>query len=139
MTPFRFVFAIPFVIAAAFVAASSAQEKPAVAHQVVRVTEPKARGPVEVSVAINPTNPDHIVGVSQQGPTNVSYVSKDAGKTWKTFRAANPGKRTQGDDGIVFTGDGLALHTYIAFQGIRQDRPTRAVNGIFVRTSSDGE
>jgi hypothetical protein len=145
MTPSRFVFAIPFVIVAAFLASGSAQEKqekqerPAVAHQVVRVTEPNAPGPVEVSVAINPTNPDHIVGASQQGPTNVAYVSKDAGKSWKTFRAANPGKRVQGDDLVAFTGDGLALHTYIAFQGIRQDRPSRAVNGIFVRTSSDGE
>src|ERR1019366_8704103 len=75
---------------------------------------------------------------SQQGGTNVTYVSKEAGRTWKTVAVANPGKRVQGDDGVVFTADGLALHTYIAFNGIREARPTRAENGIFVRSSHDG-
>jgi hypothetical protein len=70
---------IPFVIALGFLPASEAQDK--AAHQVVRVSEPKAPRPVEVSVAINPVNPDLIVGVSQQGKTNVAYVSKDAGRT----------------------------------------------------------
>jgi hypothetical protein len=35
-------------------------------HQIVRVSPPEANVPVEVSVAINPINPDHIVGVSMQ-------------------------------------------------------------------------
>ena len=138
MTLSRLAAAIPFAIAIAFLASSGAQEKPPALHQVVRVTEPTAVGAVEVSVAINPTNPDHIIGASQQGGTNVTYVSKDAGRTWKTVAAANPGKRAQGDDGVVFTADGLALHTYIAFNGIREPRPERAENGIFVRTSRDG-
>src|ERR1022692_4550013 len=90
------------VCAVAFLTSSGAQEKPAPTHRVVRVTEPDAHGPVEVSVAINPTNPDHVIGVSQQGPTNVAYYSSDAGRTWKTVKAANPGKRVQGDDGVVF-------------------------------------
>ena len=138
MTLSRLAAAILLAIAIAFLASSDAQEKKAAPHQVVRVTEPTAVGAVEVSVAINPTNPDHIIGASQQGGTNVTYVSKDAGRTWKTVAVANPGKRVQGDDGVVFTADGLALHTYIAFNGIREARPTRAENGIFVRSSRDG-
>src|SRR5262249_62428058 len=58
-------------------------------HQVVRVTGPEARRPCEVSVAINPTNPDHVVGVSLQGSrpgeprtSNHVYVSEDGGQTW---------------------------------------------------------
>jgi hypothetical protein len=138
MTLPRLVLAIIAIIAAAFLVTGTAQEKPAVTHQVVRVTDPAAKGAVEVSVAINPTNPDHIIGVSQQGLSNVSYASKDAGRTWKTVKAANPDNRIQGDDGVIFTADGLAVHTYIAFTGIRIQRPARAANGIFIRTSRDG-
>src|SRR5262249_33193684 len=87
-------FLIALIIALGFVPASGAQDKPA--HVVVRVTEPEAPRPVEVSAAINPTNPDFIIGVSQQGPTNVAYVTKDAGRTWKTVPTANPAKRIQG-------------------------------------------
>jgi hypothetical protein len=115
-----------------------AQEKPAALHRVVRVTDPKAPRPVEVSVAINPTNPDHIVAASQQGGSNVSYASKDAGKTWKTVQLANPNKRIQGDDVVTFSADGLAARAYISFVGIRIARPQRAANGIFISTSKDG-
>ncbi len=104
----------------------------------VRVSGANARSPVEVSVAIDPTNPDHIVAVSQQAASNHSYVSTDAGKTWKTAALGNPNKRTQGDDAITFAADGLALRTYISFLGIRTERPTRAANGIWVATSRDG-
>ncbi|MBI2803783.1 MAG: exo-alpha-sialidase [Planctomycetes bacterium] len=109
-----------------------------VPHQVVRVTGPKVRAAVEVSVAINPTNPDHLVAVSQQGPSNAAYASTDGGKSWKTVALKNAGKRVQGDDVVVFNADGLAVRAYIAFDGIRIARPARAVNGIFVSTSRDG-
>ncbi len=110
----------------------------AVVHRVVRVTDPKAIHACEVTVAINPTNPDHLVAASQQGPSNVSYASSDGGKSWKTTKLANPDKRVQGDDALTFTADGLAVHACISFSGIRIPRPTRAVNGIFVKTSKDG-
>jgi hypothetical protein len=105
----------------------------------VRVTEPKAPRPVEVSVAINPTNPDHLVAASQQGGSNVAYFSKDAGKTWKTVSVAKAAKRIQGDDVVAFSADGLAARAYIAFNGIRVQRPAFAVNGIYISTSKDGE
>src|SRR5437764_368689 len=89
------------LIALAFPALTNAQDKPTAAHRVVRVTEPNAPRPVEVSVAINPNDPDHIVAASQQGVANVAYVSKDAGRTWKTVKAANPNNRIQGDDAVV--------------------------------------
>jgi len=108
------------------------------AHRVVRVTGPEMKGPSEVSVAINPTRPDHIIGVSLQGANNYAFVSDDAGKTWNTVPNGNPDKRIQGDDAVTFTADGLAVRSYIAFTGIRIARPARAANGIFVRTSKDG-
>jgi hypothetical protein len=110
----------------------------------VRVSPPEAKGAVEVSVAINPTKPDHLIAVSiarmkeQPGITNFAYVSTDAGKSWKTVPRANPHRVQQGDDTITFTHDGLAIHTFISFLGIRKDRPKRAHSGIVTSTSRDG-
>ena len=44
----------------------------------------------------------------------------------------------QGDDAVAFGRDGTAYHCYIAFDGIRVERPERAWSGIFVRSSRDG-
>jgi alpha-glucosidase len=112
--------------------------------RLVRVSPPEAKGAVEVSVAINPTNPDHLVAVSvarmkdHPGVTDFAYVSNDAGRSWKTVPRANPHKTQQGDDVVTFTPDGLAVHAFISFAGIRQARPRRAHTGIVTSTSRDG-
>src|SRR5262245_43407502 len=114
------------------------------AHRVVRVSPPEAKGAVEVSVAINPTNPDHLVAVSiarmkdHPGISDFAYVTTDAGRTWKTVPRVNPHKTQQGDDVITFTPDGLAIHAFISFAGIRQARPRRAHTGIVTSSSRDG-
>jgi hypothetical protein len=109
--------------------------------RVVRVTAPDAPSTAEVSVAIDPTNRDHIVvsayQVNRPGGTRVSnvlFVSRDGGKTFREELAANPERRaTQGDDAVIFGADGTLFHSYIAFDGLRVPRPTLARNGIFVR------
>lgn len=111
------------------------------------ITEAGAKNPNEVSVAINPINSDHIVAVSMQfvhpdgtsGISNYSYVSEDGGKTWSTHANPNPERRRQGDDAVTFFAHGLAVRSYISFDGIRVARPEIARNGIFVTTSSDGK
>jgi hypothetical protein len=112
---------------------------------VVDITSPGARRPAEVAVAINPTKPDHVIAVLMQagGPgeprvSNWSYTSMDGGLHWHATRAHNADGRVQGDDAVVFDGDGTAYHSYISFDGIRADRPERAWTGIFVRSSKDG-
>ena len=70
--------------------------------------------------------------------TNYAYCSFDGGLTWKATAAPKPDGRVQGDDAIVFGRDGTAYHSYIAFDGIRVDRPERAWSGIFVRSTRDG-
>src|SRR5579884_240137 len=81
------------------------------ASRVVRVTPPQAQGAVEVSVAIDPTNPDHLIGVSiarlkdHPGITDFAYVSNDAGRSWNMIPRANPHKVQQGDDVVAFTPD----------------------------------
>jgi hypothetical protein len=115
------------------------------AQQVVRVTEPDAVGPAEVTVAINPKNPDNIVGASFQTGRpprpragSYNYVSMDGGRTWKTVPATDPRDLTQGDDTVYFSNDGAVYHAHLSFEGIRVARPPRAESGIIVDASRDG-
>src|SRR5438105_3251143 len=97
--------------------------------RVVRVTPSEATGAVEVSVAINPTNPDHMIAASiarmkgHPSVTNYAYVTTDAGRTWRMVPRDNPHKVTQGDDVVTFTPDGRAIHAFISFAGIRLTPP----------------
>jgi hypothetical protein len=115
------------------------------AQQVVRITDPAAINPAEVSIAINPKNPDNMIAASFQighppGPRAGSshYVTFDGGKTWKTVPTPNPSKLVQGDDVVAFSSDGVAYHAHLSFDGIRQQRPLRAENGMIVNVSKDG-
>ncbi len=116
-------------------------------HRTIRVTEPGFPAPSEVSIAINPANPDNVVVVSlARGPaggprfTNYAYVTADGGNSWRTTGAPNPDRRVQGDDAVAFSADGRAFRSYISFIGLRDPRPSgaRAANGIFVSGSDDG-
>jgi len=114
-------------------------------QRVVRLSADDAINPAEVSIAINPQNPDNIVGVSlqygkpgQPRVSNVAYVTHDGGQTWETVASHNPDGRIQGDDAVIMNAGGTAFHAYISFDGIRQERPPVARNGIFVQSSGDG-
>src|SRR5207302_2976742 len=75
------------------------------AQKVVRVSDPDAINPAEVTIAINPKNPDNVVAASfamgrpprpRYGSYN--YASMDGGHTWKTIPVADAKDLTQGDD-----------------------------------------
>ena len=115
------------------------------AQQVVRITEPNAINPAEVSIAINPKNPDNIIAASFQTGRppkpragSYHYVTFDGGKTWKTVPTPNPTNLVQGDDVLAFSSDGVAYHVHLSFDGIRLARPVRAENGMIVNVSKDG-
>ena len=115
------------------------------AQQVVRITEPSAINPGEVSIAINPKNPDNMIAASFQvgrppkpRAGSYHYVTFDGGKTWKTVQTPNPTNLVQGDDVLAFSNDGVAYHVHLSFDGIRLARPVRAENGMIVNVSKDG-
>ena len=115
------------------------------AQQVVRVTEAEAINPAEVTIAINPKNPDNLVAASFQTGRpprpragSYYYLSMDGGKTWKSTPVENPKGLTQGDDVVYFGSDGSVYHAHLSFVGIRVPRPQRAENGILVEASKDG-
>src|SRR5215467_7074306 len=92
------------------------------AQQVVRITEPNAINPAEVSIAINPKDPDNIIAASFQtgrppkpSAGSYHYVSVDGGKTWKTVPTPDPKNLTQGDDVVAFSNDGIAYHVHLSF------------------------
>jgi hypothetical protein len=117
----------------------------ALAQRVVRVSEPDAVNPGEVTIAINPRNPDNLVGASfQMGRPprarfgSYTYVTMDGGKTWKTIPTSDANNLTQGDDVVAFSSDGVVYHAHLSFVGIRVQRPARAESGMIVDTSRDG-
>jgi hypothetical protein len=115
------------------------------AQQVVRISEPNALNPAEVTIAINPKNPDNMIAASFQTGVppkpragSYNYVTFDGGKTWTTVPTPDPKNLVQGDDVVVFSHDGVAYHVHLSFDGIRHARPTRAENGMVINVSKDG-
>nr|MBA3271137.1 hypothetical protein [Acidobacteriota bacterium] len=93
----------------------------------------EARRPAEVSVAINPTNPGHIVAamlqsgaLGQPRVSNWTYTSMDVGRRWTGAPAHNPDHRVQGDDVVTFNRDGVAYHSYIS--GVDGHRPAESAS-----------
>ena len=110
------------------------------AQQVVRINDPSAINPAEVSIAINPTNPDNMIAASLQigrppkpRASSYQYITFDGGKTWTTVPTPNNSRLVQGDDVVVFSSDGIAYHVHLSFEGILQARPQRAENGMIVK------
>ncbi len=116
-------------------------------NKVVSITRSDALNPNEVSIAINPENPEQVTAVSMQrtfpdgklGITNYAYVSFDGGKTWTTRTPPNPEKRTQGDDALTYgaSAKGILYHSYISFDQLRTPHPLHSSNGIFISSSTD--
>lgn len=110
---------------------------------------PVSSGPhsaVETAIAIDPTDPDHIVGsavVTIGDPrarriTNFSYVSWDAGKHWTSVAIPNPDGLVQGDDAVVIDHRGRVHRTYLGFKHLRNPDGTFPRNGLFLSASEDG-
>lgn len=101
---------------------------------------------VETSIAIDPSNMDHIVGSAaavlgdprDRHITNFSYVTWDAGKTWTTVAIPNPEGRVQGDDAVTIDATGRIFHSYISFSQLRNPRGMMPKTGIYVAYAADG-
>src|SRR5579863_1880045 len=94
----------------------------------------------EPAIAVNPSNPQQVVGVFQDN-VHASY-STDAGHTWQLAENVDPKNyRVSGDVSVAFDNQGHAFVCYIAFDKLGTFNywahgATR--NGIFVRRSLDG-
>jgi hypothetical protein len=94
----------------------------------------------EPAIAVNPKNPEQVVGVFQDN-VHASY-SQDAGHTWQLAEGVEPKNyRISGDVSVAFDSQGHAFVCYIAFDKLGTFNywahgATR--NGVFVRRSLDG-
>ena len=94
----------------------------------------------EPAIAVNPNNPQQVVGVFQDN-VHASY-SQDAGHSWQLAENVDPKNyRVSGDVSVAFDNQGHAFVCYIAFDRLGSFNywargATR--NGIFIRRSLDG-
>src|SRR6202049_175307 len=94
----------------------------------------------EPAIAVNPSNPQQVVGVFQDN-VHAAY-SQDAGHTWQLAKDVDPKNyRISGDVSAAFDNQSHAFVCYIAFDKLGTFNywahgATR--NGIFVRRSLDG-
>lgn len=128
---------VPLLAAPRLLAQSAAQTAPPSAR-IVTLTGP---GPFsEPGVAVDPSNPTHVVAVYQTN-AHATY-SRDGGATWtRADGTAPPDYKVSGDVSVTFDNRGHAILCYIAFDKLGTPEywahnATR--NGIFVRRSLDG-
>lgn len=130
------------VLLSTFTLAQSAAPAPDLAPppgaRVIKLT-PAPGQFTEPSIAINPADPQQLVGAFQN--TAVAW-SRDAGQTWTLAEnVAPPDYRVSGDVSVIYDNQGHAFLCYIAFDKLGTENywargATR--NGIFVRRSLDG-
>jgi Neuraminidase (sialidase) len=136
----RFVIVFPFAL---FICAPFflwAQDLAKAPHAQVFALTPTVGAFTEPAIAVNPTNPQQVVGVFQDN-VHASF-SQDAGHTWQLAENVDPKNyRVSGDVSVAFDNQGHAFVCYIAFDRLGTFNywahgATR--NGIFVRRSLDG-
>jgi len=117
-----------------------AQDLPKAPQAQIFPTTPEVGPFTEPAIAVNPGNPQQVVGVFQDN-VHASY-STDSGHTWKLAENVDPKNyRISGDVSVAFDNQGHAFVCYIAFDKLGRFNywahdATR--NGIFVRRSLDG-
>jgi hypothetical protein len=121
-------------------ALSLAQTLPPAPKAEVFTISPSPGNFTEPAVAVNPKNPQQVLGVFQF-PVHGSY-SQDAGRSWHAAEGMVPANyRISGDVSATYDNQGHAFVCYIAFDKLGTFNywghgATR--NGIFVRRSLDG-
>jgi hypothetical protein len=136
----QFAIRTTFVLLASSVLQLSAQDLPKAPHAQVFTLTPSPGPFTEPAVAVNPTNPQQVVGVYQDN-VHAAY-SQDFGHNWQLADNVDPKNyRISGDVSAAFDNQGHAFVCYIAFDKLGSFNywargATR--NGIFVRRSLDG-
>ena len=119
---------------------AQSQDLPKVPHAQIFTLTPTPGYFTEPAIAVNPTNPQQVIGVFQDN-AHASY-SWDAGRAWQLAEGVDPKNyRVSGDVSVAFDNQGHAFICYIAFDKLGTFNywahgATR--NGIFVRRSLDG-
>ena len=135
-----FAFTISLILIPSTSLPLHSQDLPKAPHAQVFTLTPTPGFFTEPAIAVNPSNPQQVVGVFQDN-AHAAY-SPDTGHTWQLARDVDPKNyRVSGDVSTTFDNQGHAFVCYIAFDKLGTFNywahgATR--NGIFVRRSLDG-
>ncbi len=135
-----FAFTISLVLLFSTPLPLHSQDLPKAPHAQIFTLTPTPGFFTEPAIAVNPSNPQQVVGVFQDN-VHAAY-SQDAGHTWQLAKDVDPKNyRISGDVSTAFDNQGHAFVCYIAFDKLGTFNywghdATR--NGIFVRRSLDG-
>jgi BNR repeat-like domain len=136
----RFAFPIFLVLLLSTSVLLRSQDLPKAPHAQVFTLTPTPGFFTEPAIAVNPSNPQQVVGVFQDNVHAAS--STDAGQSWQLAKDVDPKNyRISGDVSTAFDNLGHAFVCYIAFDKLGTFNywghgATR--NGIFIRRSLDG-
>ncbi|HEY3975299.1 MAG TPA: hypothetical protein VGM18_20015 [Candidatus Sulfotelmatobacter sp.] len=139
-SPRHFAAFAGFTIVVAASLSMHAQDLPKAPQAQIFSLTPAVGPYTEPAIAVNPGNPQQVVGVFQDN-VHASY-STDFGHSWNPAENVAPKNyRISGDVSVAFDNQGHALVCYIAFDKLGAFNywahgATR--NGIFVRRSLDG-
>ncbi len=99
----------------------------------------------ESSIAVNPKNPNLLIGSAVDYRAESStwvYYSEDAGKTWVNYNLGkyNPTWRCSNDPSVAFDANGTAYLVYGGFGSIDDTSHGEnfGENGVFISISNDG-
>lgn len=117
-----------------------AQSLPPVPGRNVITVTPDPGYFTEPSIAVNPLNPDQVVGAFQDN-AHIAY-STDAGKHWQLANGiAPPDWRVSGDVSVTYDNKGHAIICYMAFDKLGTFSywaHNSSRNGLHIRRSLDG-
>jgi len=136
----RFALCLAFILVAGVSLRLRGQDLPQAPQAQVFTLTPAPGYFTEPAIAVNPSNPQQVVGVFQDN-AHAAY-SQDAGRTWQLAEGVAPKNfKVSGDVSVAFDNQGHAFICYIAFDKLGTFNywargATR--NGIFVRRSLDG-
>lgn len=132
-----FAFVAPFFFAPL---GAMAQSLPPVPGRDVITVTPDPGYFTEPSIAINPLNPNLVVGAFQDN-AHIAY-STDAGKHWQLANGiAPPDWRVSGDVSVTYDNKGHAIICYMAFDKLGSFNywaHNSSRNGLHIRRSLDG-
>jgi len=129
-----------FFLALSMPLAAQSQELPAAPGRIVQSLTPDPGYFTEPSIAVNPRNPQQVVGVFQDN-AHAAY-SVNGGHDWQLASGVEPPNyRVSGDVSVAFDNQGHAIICYMAFDKLGTFNywgHNSSRNGLFVRRSLDG-
>ena len=115
------------------------------AQRVTILSPAKSYSPHDISVAINPRNPNNVlvlskrVGFHEASVSSHLFLTNDAGKTWSENDLSSSGADGSGSGFVGFDADGVAMRCYLPLDAKKPVSQNQFADRIFLRRSVIGD